>query len=76
MARPPDPPPDAPRYGPWLFLLATAVILSVAYLLTRAILDLDAGLVPRSAEFEPNAGLISNASDAIRNHGEVPFWHP
>ena len=76
MARPPDPPPDAPRYGPWLFLLATAVILSVAYLLTRAILDLDAGLVPRSAEFEPNAGLISNAYDAIRNHGEFPFWNP
>ena len=41
------------------FVAAGLIITAVSYLLVRTVLDLDAALVPRSIEFEPNAGLIS-----------------
>ena len=58
------------------FVAAGLIITAVSYLLVRAVLDLDASLVPEHREFEPNAGLISTAYNAIRHSGEFPLWNP
>ncbi|MGB3904066.1 MAG: hypothetical protein WBB22_04025, partial [Anaerolineae bacterium] len=60
----------------WQFLLAALLILSISFLFTRQMLNLDSELVPQSAEFEPNAGLISVAYSSVRHHGEFPLWNP